>query len=421
MKKNSSTKELKLSNNERLFLESSSIFDPKKYDNLLPDGIKVYTFNSGFKKKLDDLLIIVFDKIATSINLYSKTSTPSAPIIWDRKNNRGKIKALIINSGNANAHTGDRGIKIIDKYVRALCKIIKCKKSEVLVSSTGVIGELFDPELIIKQIIKLKSVKNRDLLSAAKTIMTTDTYPKTSIRTIKINKNEIRIYGIAKGSGMIMPNMGTMLAYIFIEAKVPSLILNKIIKSNLDDTFNSISVDTDTSTSDTLLLISLDKFKLNFYNKKNYRLLNSAIYSIMKDLSLKVVKDGEGLSKLIQVKITEAKTKLQAKNIGLSIINSPLVKTAISGEDANWGRIIMAIGKTEEKIKQNKITIHLGENLLCKNGSVNKKINTKKLDKYMKNKIIQITVSLDNGRNYHTVYGNDLTQNYIKINSDYRS
>ena len=421
MKKNTSTKDLKLSRNERLFIDSTSIINPKKFENLKPKGLSIFTFHAGFKKKLDDLLIIIFDEITDLAAVYSKTSTPSAPIIWDKKYNKGEVKAIVVNSGNANAHTGLKGIKIIEEYAVFLSKVLNCKKKEILISSTGVIGELFDPKLITNQISKIKVNQNKKLIDAAKSIMTTDTYPKLSSINVKINNNIFRIYGIAKGSGMIQPNMGTMLVYIFIEAKLSKLQLNKLIKNNLEDTFNSISVDSDTSTSDTLALFSLNQNKINFNIKKNFQTLNQALFKLMKDLSLQVVRDGEGLSKLIIVNVYETKTKIQAKNIAFSIVNSPLVKTAVAGEDANWGRIIMAIGKSQEKINQNKIKLSFGNNVVCFNGSINNKINITKLNKYMKNKIIEINVWFKNGKKNHTVYGNDLTNEYIKINADYRS
>ncbi len=420
MNKNSSTKELNLSSNERLFIEDNS----KKlniYKNFKPKGINIYTFKAGFKKYFEDLLIILFDKVANISAVYSRTSTPSAPIIWDKKFNKGKIKALIVNAGNANAYTGTNGIKVIDKYVKFLSKSIKCKKEEVLVSSTGVIGEVFDPRLITNQIKKTKFDKSSNLFEAAKSIMTTDTYAKVSLKKIKIGSKKINIFGIAKGSGMIMPNMGTMLAYIFIEAKISNIMLKKLLKNNLEDSFNSISVDSDTSTSDTLALISITNNNINFSNSSNYNKLNLAVSYVMKELSLKVVKDGEGISKLIKVNVINSKSKKQSKNIAFSIVNSPLVKTSISGEDANWGRIIMAIGKSYEKINQNKIQISYGKNIVCKNGSIYNKINISNLNKYMQNSTIEITVNLNNGNYKHTVYGNDLTYKYIKINAEYRS
>ncbi len=421
MKKNSSTKDLTLSNNERLIYEGNSIFKPKKYKNFNPLGFRILTFHAGFKKKLNDLLIILFDNIANSSNFYSNTSTPSAPIIWDKKYNKGKVKALIVNAGNANAHTGQEGLNIIERYVNFLSKKINCKKNEILVSSTGVIGEIFNPNLIISQIKKINNEQKFTLLDAATSIMTTDTYPKIVNKFLNIDNYKFRIFGFAKGSGMIHPNMGTMLAYIFIEADIPKRLLDKLIRNNLENTFNSISVDSDTSTSDTLVAFSLKLKKINLTKSKNLNVLNKGIEKVMSDLSLQIIKDGEGLTKLITVNVIRSKNKKQAKKIGFSIVNSPLVKTAIAGEDANWGRVIMAIGKTNENINQNKIKLWFGKTLVCKNGMVYKKERLSKLDKYMKNNIIEIKVDLNMGSSQHTVYGNDLSHKYININAEYRS
>ena len=421
MKKNTSTKELKLTNNERLSLNNITNYYAKKYANLDTKGLKIYTFKAGFKKKLDDLLIIIFDEVVNCACAYSNTTTPSAPIIWDKKHNKGKVKALVVNAGNANAHTGHKGIKLINKYVEYLSKHIHCKEDEILVSSTGVIGEIFNPNIIINQIKKINNKLNCNIYDAARSIMTTDTYPKISLKKVKINNTNFKIYGIAKGSGMIKPNMGTMLAYIFIEASVSKRVLNKLIKNNIDKTFNSISVDSDTSTSDTLVLFSIKNKNVNFNNSNNFNILNKSISDLMKDLSLKVVKDGEGISKFIKINVEKSKSINQAKKIGFSIVDSPLVKTAIAGEDANWGRIIMAIGKSNVKIDQNKIKVFFGKNLVCRNGSKYEKLNISKLNKYMKNKTIEITVQIQNGNYKHTVYGNDLNYDYIKINADYRS
>ncbi len=397
-----------------------SIFKPKKIKDFNPSGLNILTFNAGFKKKDKDLLLIIFDKIINVCCVYSKTSTPSAPIIWDKKNNKGKVKALVVNSGNANAHTGKAGLDIINKYVKALSRKIECKVHEVLVSSTGVIGEKFNPKLIINKFDNLDFKNKNSLLQSAKAIMTTDTFPKVSIKNVNLSNQTFKIYGIAKGSGMIQPNMGTMLVYIFIECEVSKLLMSRLLKNNLDNTFNSITVDSDTSTSDTLMMFSVGNKNINL-NKKNFKILNDKIYDLMHDLSLQVIKDGEGISKLIRVNVFNAKSKNQAKKIAFSIANSPLVKTALAGEDANWGRVIMAIGKTRENINQNKIKILFGNNIVCENGSISKKINIRKLNNYMKNNFIDINVKLNIGKFYHTVYGNDLTLEYLKINADYRS
>ena len=399
-----------------------SIFKPKKIKDFNPSGLNIYTFNAGFKKKDKDLLLVIFDKIINVCCVYSKTSTPSAPIIWDKKNNKGRVKALIVNAGNANAHTGNYGLIIIDKYVKYLTKKIGCKTKEVLVSSTGVIGEKFNPNLIINKFKKLNyRIKDKNsLLDGAKSIMTTDTFPKVSIKNINLDSQSFKIYGIAKGSGMIQPNMGTMLVYIFLECEISKSLMNKLLKNNLENTFNAITVDNDTSTSDTLMMFSVGNKNINL-NNKNFKKLNNKIFELMHDLSIQVIKDGEGASKLIKVNVLNSRTKNQAKKIAFSIANSPLVKTAIAGEDANWGRVIMAIGKTEENINQNKIKVLFGNNIVCENGSISKKINIKNLNKYMKNNTIEINVKLNLGKFSHTVYGNDLTLEYLKINADYRS
>ena len=257
-----------------------SIFKPKKIKDFNPSGLNIYTFNAGFKKKDKDLLLIIFDQIVNVCCVYSKTSTPSAPIIWDKKNNKGKAKALVVNAGNANAHTGKDGLKIIDKYVKALTKKIKCRSNEVLVSSTGVIGEKFNPNLIIDKFKKINSKNKNGLLESAKAIMTTDTFPKVSIKNINLDNQSFKIYGIAKGSGMIQPNMGTMLVYIFIECKISKQLINKLLKNNLDNTFNSITVDSDTSTSDTLMMFAVGNKYINL-NKKNFKILNNKIYELI--------------------------------------------------------------------------------------------------------------------------------------------
>ena len=419
-----STKDLSLSSNERLYLKDnhSFLFKIKKAKNFKSKYLDFYTFHVGFKKKLDDLLIVVFKELTPLSAVYSKTSTPSAPIIWDKKNNRGFCKLLIINAGNANAHTGKNGVKAIDKYVAVALKYFKCKKSQILVSSTGVIGEKLNVDKIIEIFPKISKSHPKNLLSASKAIMTTDTYPKNIIKKIKINSKVIKIFGIAKGSGMIFPNMGTMLSYIFIEANLSKDILKKMLHNNLDSSFNSISVDSDTSTSDTLMIFSLSSQNQKIIKSKNIiNKISNALKEVMSDLALQIIADGEGISKLIEVKVNGAKTYKQASAVSFSIANSPLVKTAIAGEDANWGRVIMAIGKADSKIEQNKIKLKFGNYLVANKGYKYEKINLKKLDTYMLNKHIKIRVNLGLGKFQRTVYSSDLTYEYIRINADYRS
>ena len=399
-----------------------SPFKPKFKKNYTPKNFKIYTFNAGFKKRNDDLLILEFNESANVSAVYSKTSTPSAPIIWDKKNNKGNCKILVVNSGNANAHTGKKGISEINKYTNKISDFFKCKKNEILVSSTGVIGEQLQSKKIIKKIDKInKKSKIKNILDAAKAIMTTDTYPKTNIRTLTNNGKKIRVFGFAKGSGMIAPNMGTMLAYIFIESSIDKKNLKKILNENLTSTFNSITVDGDTSTSDTVMLFSINNEKKNKISKKLLNKISSSVKLVMENLSKQIISDGEGISKLIEVNVNNALSNYQAKKVAFSIADSLLVKTAIAGEDANWGRIVMAIGKADSKIQQNKITIKFDKFVVAKNGSMYPKINISKINKYMKNKIIKINVNLGIGTFSKKVWSSDLTHKYLNINADYRS
>ena len=400
----------------------NSPFKPKSYKDFKPKKIKIYTFNSGFKKKKDDLLIIEFNKIASVFSVYSKTSTPSAPIIWDKKHNKGLCKVLIVNSGNANAFTGQSGIKAIDKYVSSAAKFYNCQKNNILVSSTGVIGEQLDPNKIINKIKLIRQNNSKSILTAAKAIMTTDTYPKTAVEKLSHKSHKISIYGIAKGSGMIAPNMGTMLSYIFIEAPLKKSELKLILTRFLTPTFNSISVDGDTSTSDTLMLFGLNLEDNNIrVSKELLKKISERVYKLMLNLAKQIVSDGEGISKLIEVEVNNAISQNQASRVAFSISESLLVKTAIAGEDANWGRIVMAIGKADEKIDQNRIIIKFGNITVALKGKMNPKLNISKINKYMKKNIIKIKVNLSIGKYSRKVWSSDLTYNYLKINSDYRS
>ena len=422
MPKNSSSKEFTLSSNERLNVKNTRLFKFPEAKNITSNFVKFYTFNVGFKKKREDLFIAVFNVPVAFSAVYSKTSTPSSPIIWDKNNTKNLCKVLIVNAGNANAHTGDEGIKNINKYVNEAAIFFNCSTSQIFVSSTGVIGEQLDPNKIISAYSLINKSNQKDLLSAAKAIMTTDTFSKTIIKKIKIDSKEIRIFGFAKGSGMIFPNMGTMLAYIFIEENISKKILKKMLLSHLDESFNSISVDGDTSTSDTVALFSLgDGANDKILTLKDQIKISSALKDVMLNLALQVVSDGEGISKLMSINVSGGKNYKQVSAVAFSIANSPLVKTAIAGEDANWGRVIMAIGKADTKIDQKKINLKFGNFLLASKGKMNHKIDITKLDRYMKNKIIEINVDLGLGKNKRIVYSSDLTHEYIKINGDYRS
>ncbi len=391
------------------------------------DGLGFKIFKSGIKKNNPDLLLVTFPKFSSISGVFTKSKTPSAAVIdcINKVNfKNSSIRCLVVNSGNANAFTGMKGTKTVNKITKFLSNLYNCDENEVFSSSTGVIGEQLDPSKIISCIKNKKPVFMNSIEEAAKSIMTTDTFPKYAISKVKYKKLDVNVIGIAKGSGMIAPNMGTMLAYIFTDLNISSKVLQKILTNENDKTFNSITVDSDTSTSDTCLLISTNQLKNKKINNFHDKFLNNfkkCISNIMLDLAKQIVIDGEGAKKVIEVKVENAKSISSAKNIAFSIANSPLVKTAIAGEDANWGRIVMAIGKSYEPIDQNKIKIKFGKYLVTKNGMRYSKYSEKNLNEYLKNKEISISIDVDMGIHQWTVYTCDFTEQYIRINADYRS
>ena len=399
--------------------------DPIKKKQI--DGLDFKIFKSGIKKNKTDLLLVTFPKFSSISGVFTKSKTPSAAVI-DCKNKvnlkNSSIRCLVVNSGNANAFTGIKGTKTVQKITKFLAKLYNCNENEVFSSSTGVIGEELSPLKITSCIKNEQPVFLNSLKEAAKSIMTTDTFPKYAISRVKYKNFEVNVLGIAKGSGMIAPNMGTMLAYIFTDLNITSKVLQKILIHENEKTFNSITVDSDTSTSDTCLLISTNQIKNKKINNFSDKFLNNfkkCISNIMLDLAKQIVIDGEGAKKIIEITIENAKSVNSAKKIAFSIANSPLVKTAIAGEDANWGRIVMAIGKSYEQIDPNKIKIKFGKYLVTKNGMKYSKYSEKNLSEYLKNKEINISIDIGMGKHKWTVYTCDLTEQYIRINADYRS
>ncbi len=390
-------------------------------------GLDFKIFKSGIKKNSTDLLLITLPKFSSISGVFTKSNTPSASVI-DCKNKinlkNNSIRCLVVNSGNANAFTGIKGIKAVNKITKFLSTLYNCNENEVYSSSTGVIGEELNPSQITYCIKNKRPAFVNSIKEAAKSIMTTDTFPKYTTSKVKYKNFEANVIGIAKGSGMIAPNMGTMLAYIFTDLNISSKVLQKILTNENDRTFNSITVDSDTSTSDTCLLISTNQLKNRKINNFSDKFLNNfkkCISNIMLNLAKQIVIDGEGAKKIIEITVKNAKNVNSAKNIAFSIANSPLVKTAIAGEDANWGRIVMAIGKSYEKIDQNKIKIRFGKHLVAKNGMKYSKYSEKNLTEYLKNKEIKISIDISMGKQKWTVYTCDLTEKYIRINADYRS
>ena len=390
----------------------------------------------------DDLTLFYFDEGANFGAVYTNSKVTSASINWNLKIKRHFVKALMINTKNANTFTGIKGAQGLKEIAQSLSKSLTLKSSQspkgvkevvkitdLLFASTGVIGEDF-PYLKIKNRIpelvkKLRAEQNKFVwFKAASAIMTTDTRPKLAYEECKIGNKLIKISGIAKGSGMIAPNMATMLSFIFTDANIPSVFLKSILKKVTATTFNSITVDSDTSTNDMVAIFATGKAKNSkVYNVLDPKLLDfeKALHRLALNLAKQIVVDGEGAKKFVTVQVIGARSLVMAKNIGFSIANSPLVKTAIAGQDPNWGRIVMAIGKSGENVHVSKIQIKFGNYLVAEQGKIAKDYNENDLKEYMKWDSINIEVNLNIGSAFYNVYTCDLTRDYIDINADYRN
>ncbi len=399
-------------------------------NNLLKE-IKVSTIYSGIKKTQDnedDLLLIEFDEKSAIAGVFTQSLTSSASVNQCKKNltkyKEPVVRAILVNSGNANAFTGKLGEETVLKISNYLSAKLNCSINQIYTASTGVIGEQLDPDLVIRSLQSMSPQKNQDWVKAAAAIKTTDTFTKVSKRICKIDDVEIKIVGIAKGSGMIAPNMSTMLGFIFTNANISSDTLQKLIVSSNEMSFNSITVDSDTSTSDTVLLVATKKAKhkpVSKFNDIRLTEFKKNLCSLMLELAKLIIKDGEGASKFITIKVTGAKSKKSAKIIAFSIANSPLVKTAIAGEDANWGRIIMAIGKSGQPADRNKIKIYIGNEQITKDGMVYENYSELRATEHLKQRNIFLEIDVGIGKSNATVYTCDLTHKYIDINADYRS
>ena len=375
-----------------------------------------------------DLAIIIFNNYANVAYVTTKSKTFAANIKWLKENkNISKVKVLMVNSGNANAYTGDQGYLNLKSIIKFLSHGFNCKNKEVIISSTGVIGE----QLPIKKIMitlnklteKLIEKKNMNWESFARSIMTTDTFPKGIYKKTRIGNKEVKLIGVAKGSGMIAPDMATMLGYIFTDADFSSKILQGLLIEVNEKSFNSITVDSDMSTNDMVCFFSTRKIsnKVKTIKDKILDKFKKDLQWLAIELAKKIIYDGEGATKIIEVNVLGAQSYIDAKNVALSIANSPLVKTAIAGEDANWGRIIMAIGKSKAKLDQNNISLKFGKNLILKKGKLKKNYNEEPVSEYLKKNQIKIEVDLNCGKFVSNVWTCDLTKKYIEINADYRS
>ena len=403
------------------------------------EGLQVSSVSANlYKNGREDLSLFYFPGGANYAAAYTKSSIVSESINWNRENTKNNIKALVVNTKNANTFTGDQGLnslneiakKLIDslKKFETVNKYEKSKVKDLLFASTGVIGEKFPVEKIINNIPNL--VENLRInqnkliwIKMASAIMTTDTKPKVASAQIKIGDKIVTISGIAKGSGMIAPNLATMLSFIFTDADISSVVLNKYLNKVLFNTFNAITVDSDTTTNDMVAIISTKKIKskkLNTISSKEALKFEKALSGVCLELAKQIVVDGEGAKKFVTIKIVNSESAEQAKKIAFSVANSPLIKTAIAGEDPNWGRILMGVGKSGEVIDQKKITIKLGEFIVAEKGKISENYNEEKLKEYMEWDSILITVDLKQGKEEFECYTCDFTHDYININAEYR-
>tara|TARA_B110000444_G_scaffold2271_1_gene2033 strand:+ start:542 stop:1843 length:1302 start_codon:yes stop_codon:yes gene_type:complete len=418
----------------------SKMSDFQDLDHL--DGVSISTACANlYSKPRDDLVMFYFRDGANYASVYTQSKIVSENIKWNLSVKSKKIKSLIINTRNANAFTGLDGYKGLKEIAEETSLQLSKKQkededhpknilpNEILFGCTGTIGEKFPTKKIKKSISslisKIKYTQNKLIwMKAALGIMTTDLKPKLAMEECSIGSKKVKIYGIAKGSGMIFPNMATTLGYVFTDADLSNDILNELLKNNIETTFNAITCDGDTSTNDMVSIFSTGKVKnskINNINDKKIKNFNEALHAVLLNLSKRIVADGEGASKFITINIVKSKNEKDAKKIAFSIANSPLVKTAIAGEDPNWGRIIMAIGKSGVNINLKKLSINFGNIRVIDKGQLVNNYKEGEVASYMKEHVIDISINLNMGLKKFTAYTMDLTKKYIEINTDYRS
>ncbi len=404
---------------------------PKSYPDMPPvAGLKLATAAAGIRyADRTDVLLAILDEGTTAAGVFTRSKCPSAPVEWCRaKLKGGKARALVVNSGNANAFTGRNGREAAKFTADLAAKAAGCKVGEVFLASTGVIGEPLPASQFtgVMEQLAVNAAPGR-WLDAARAIMTTDTFPKVAAAKTSIGKTQVSIAGIAKGAGMIAPDMATLLSFVFTDAPISARVLQKLLKDGVEDTFNAITVDGDTSTSDTLMAFATGAAaargapKITKANDPRLRGFRKAFGMVLADLSGQVARDGEGATKLVEITVEGAVSKRSARRIALSIANSPLVKTAIGGEDANWGRVVMAVGKAGEPADRDKLSIWFGGIRVAHKGARDPSYDEAKVAAAMKNPNIALKVQLGLGRGRDRVLTCDLTKEYIEINANYRS
>ena len=403
---------------------------PESFPNLKAvPGVTMGVASTGHYKDRANVLLATFDQGTTAAGVFTLSKCPSAPVLWSKDQlmaNGGTARALVVNAGNSNAFTGFRGDEEAQGTAMAAAKVVGCATQDVLLASTGVIGEILDANPICNLLPSIYANSSNEITEeTALSICTTDTYAKGASTTAIIDDNEVVLSGFAKGSGMIAPNMATMLGFIFTNAAISGATLTSILRDSVDMSFNSITVDSDTSTSDTVFVFATGKDanpemitdaadpRLNDFKEK--------LSAMCLDLAHQVVRDGEGASKFVTIQINGAENDSAAKVIAMSIANSPLMKTAIAGEDPNWGRLIMAVGKAGEQANRDKISIWIGEQHVAQNGLVLPEYDERIAAEHMKSHEVSFTVDVGVASGTATVWTCDLTHGYISINADYRS
>ena len=409
---------------------SISPLAPKTYADMPPvRGVRMATAAAGIKyRNRTDVLMMVFDRPAAVAGVFTRSRCPSAPVDFCRANLPGGVaRAVVVNSGNANAFTGRKGRESTKMTAQAAARAVGCSEGEVFLASTGVIGEPLDATKFSGVLDNLAASGTEDFwFEAAKAIMTTDTYPKVATRTASLGGVTVTINGIAKGAGMIAPDMATMLSFVVTDADIPAAVLQSLLSAGVGPTFNSVTVDSDTSTSDTLMLfatgaaaadgqapVTADDAALDGFR--------AALTDLLRDLALQVVRDGEGARKMVEVTVEGAESDEAAKRIALSIANSPLVKTAVAGEDANWGRVVMAVGKSGEMADRDRLAIWFGDVRVAVDGERDPAYSEDAASAVMKRQDIPVRVEIGLGNGRATVWTCDLTKEYVEINGDYRS
>ena len=393
-------------------------------------GVRLATAAAGIRyKNRTDVLLALFDKGTTVAGVFTKSKCPSAAVDWCRaKLKGGEASALVVNSGNANAFTGRTGKQATTLTASIAAKAVGGSANTIFLASTGVIGEPLDATKFNGVLDDLAKAAEPDgWMNAAQAIMTTDTFPKVATATVKLGKAKVTINGMAKGAGMIAPDMATMLAFVFTDAPLSAAVLQSLLKTGVDDTFNAVTIDGDTSTSDTLLAFATGAAADNGApaikraSDPRLKAFTKAFHEVLADLAEQVARDGEGARKLVEVVVEGATSKPSARRIAMSIANSPLVKTAIAGEDANWGRVVMAVGKAGEPADRDKLSIAFNGIRVATKGARDPSYDEAEVSALMKQPKIQIKVGLGLGKGRDRVLTCDLTKEYVAINGDYRS